>query len=299
MRNDVLGTLIGLALGALGALGYEHYLGEGKDLADLQDKLRASTASLTQVKHQDVQARDETDAMSAQIQQLTATKDDLTKQVEDLKKAQPTQPSFRDNMRGMVRAGMAQRSAQRLLLLKTRLHLTPEQEAAVKAAMDDEAKRAEDMMAKMQAGGKMDFQAMNDLRNMKSVDQALDAMLTPEQKTQYQQMQTDEKTSAAETQASIQIGQMQPLLQLNDTQKDQVYAALYQVQMNSQDPDWIKANTGTTTTGTPMSAYDVQNQARQAALAKILTPDQLATYNAQAQSQRGGRRNFGGGGFGQ
>ena len=269
-----------LVIGALGALGYSHYFGEGKQLADLQDELSAAKTNSQQAKSQTV-------AMSAQIQQLTSTKEDLKKQLNDLKGASPdtvAPPASNPmaGMDGMMKAGMAQHYEEQLLLLKSRLHLTPEQEALVKAAMDEESKRGEEMAAKMLYGGKIDPQAMADLKNIKTVDQTLDSILNPDQKTAYQQLQTDQKNSNAEMGATVEMNQLAPLLQLNDSQKDQVYSALAQAQLDMQDPNWIKANANT---GDPAAIMDAQAKAKEDALAKILTPDQLATYHQQAQSQ--------------
>jgi hypothetical protein len=276
-----------LVVGGLGALGYSHYLGEGKQLADLQAELSTAKTSLATVTHDNQQATSETEAMSAQIQQLTASKEDLKKQVDELKSASaaataPTNPMA--GMAGMMKAGMAQHNQEQLILLKSRLHLTPEQEAAVKTALDDEGRRGEEMASKMFAGGKIDPQTMAGLKNIKSVDQTLNEILSPDQKTAYQQMKTDQKNSAAETMASTQMNQMAPLLQLNDSQKDQVESILYQVQLDTQDPNWIKNNVTTSATN-PLAILDAQAKAKEDALAKILTPAQLATYHQQAQSQ--------------
>jgi DNA repair exonuclease SbcCD ATPase subunit len=278
-----------LAIGVLGALGYSHYLGEGKQLEDLQVELSATKANLAKVTQDSQQAKSETDAMSAQIQQLSATKEELKKQVEVLKSAAPAAlalpaPNPMTGMAGMIKAATAQRYQTQFLLLKSRLHLTPEQEAAVKAAMDAEGARAEEMAAKMFSGGKIDPQAMAELKNFKSVDQTLNDILTPDQKTAYQQIKTDQKNSAAEMVASSEMNQISPLLQLSDTQKDQVGSALYQVQLDAMNPNWIKNNVTTSATN-PLAILDVQAKAKEAALAKILTPDQLATYHQQAQSQ--------------
>ena len=285
MRNLLL-ALSCLAMGALGAFGYSHYLGEGKQLAELQADLSAANTNLAKVSRQAGQAKSETDAMSAQIQQLTSTKEDLKKQVDTLKSASPAAPAppAPNPLAGMMKATFAHQFEQKLLLLKSRLHLTPEQEAAVKAAMDEEAKQGEEMASKMFSGGKIDSQTMIDLKNSKTVDQALNNILTPEQQTEYQQMKTDQKNSAAETTASFEMNQVSPLLQLNDSQKDQVYSALYQVQLDSQDPNWIKNNVAVSSTN-PLAILDAQAKAKEDALSKILTPDQLATYHQQAQSQ--------------
>ena len=293
MRSTILVALACLLTGAIGALGYSHYLGEGKRVAELQDELNAANASLAKATQDSQQTKNETVAMSAQIEQLTSTKDDLKKQVEELKSAAPdaaapSAPTQTPGMSAMMKAGMAQHTEQQLILLKSRLHLTPEQEAAVKTALEDEAKRGEEMAAKVLAGGKIDPQAMAaEFKDVKSVDQTLNEILSPDQKTAYQQLKTDQKNSATETMATNEMNQISPLLQLSDSQKDQVYTALYQVQQNAQDPNWIKNNM-TASPGSPAnpSAFlDAQAKAKEDALAKILTPDQLATYHQQAQAQ--------------
>jgi hypothetical protein len=277
-----------LAVGVLGALGYSHFLGEGRQLAELQAQLNASNARLNQVTQASQQAKSETSAMSAQIEELTSSKADLQKQVDDLKSgASPDAPAPTNpmaGMAGMMKAGMAHHVEEQLLLLEARLHLTPDQIAAVKAALEDESKRGEEMAAKMFSTGKIDPQAMADLKSQKSVDQTLDAILTPDQKTEYAQMKTDQKNSAAETMASVQMNELAPLLNLNDTQKDQVYSALAQEQIDTQDPNWIKANVPDGATD-PVAVMEAQAKAKEDALSKILTPDQLATYHQQAQSQ--------------
>jgi hypothetical protein len=293
MRTALL-AVICLAVGIMGTFGYSHYLGEGKQLEDVQAELSSTKADLAKATQESHDAKSETDAMSAQIQQLTTTKQDLTHQIDDLKSAAttaatppvPVIPGFTgSSMAGIVKAQMENRSQAKMLLLKSRLHLTPDQEAAVQAAMDAEGKRTEEMTAKMFAGGKIDQKALADeMKNTKSVEQTLNDVLTPDQKTTYQQMKADESANNAETSASFEMNQMAPLLNLSDAQKDQVGSALYQTQMNMQDPAWLKANMPSNPSD-PLAIIDAQAKAKEDALAKILTPDQLATYHQQAQSQ--------------
>ena len=241
MRSALLG-LLGLAFGVLGALGYSHYLGEGKQLADVQDQLSKATANLTKATEDTKAAKQESDAMTAQIQQLSSTNEKLKQQVASAAQAPapaaaPANPFA--NMGGVIKEYMAKQSEAKLRS-SLKAPLSPEQEAAVKAAMDEQDKRSGEMTAKMFSGGKVDPQATADIKAHKSVDQTLDEILNPEQKTQYQQIKTDEKNSAAELMASVEMNQMAPSLQLNDTQKDQVYTALTQAQLDAQDPAWIK-----------------------------------------------------------
>jgi hypothetical protein len=80
------------------------------------------------------------------------------------------------------------------------------------------------------------------------------------------------------------MNQVAPLLQLSETQKDQVESALYQVQLDSQDPTWIQKNVGNVGAN-PAAILDAQEKAKEDALATILTPDQMSAFKQQAQAQ--------------
>jgi hypothetical protein len=292
MRSAIL-ALVGLVVGALAALGYSHFLGEGKQASDLQDQVTKLQSDLASAKSTNSLAKQENDALAGQVQQLIVSRDKLKKQLDSGGANGPSGAAAPNlsamfggkDMSGMIKAQTEQRNNEKLQMLISRLHLTPDQIEKIKAAMDAEAKRTEEMTAKMFAGQKVDFQSMvKDAKGFQSADQVLQSLLTPEQKTAYQQMQTDEKTSAAESLASMQMNQVAPLLNLSESQKDQVESALYQVQMDSEDPAWIKKN-ASNVTGNPIALLDVQEKAKEDALSSILSPDQMATYKQQAQAQ--------------
>jgi len=297
MRNAILGTVAGLAIGTVGALAYSHYLGDGALLADLQSQLDAANADLAKAKGDRQQLAKETSGVSDQVDQLETSNEDLKQQLDNLKKASPTTNAPPLNpmalfgmMRGMGRGGM--QGQQRMLLLQSRLKLTPDQAAKIKAAMDADAQARRTLMQQaFRNGGKIDPQAA---AAANTLDQTLTTVLTPEQQTTYQQVQADEQASRADMAATMQVDQMSPLLQLSDSQRDQVSQALYQVQASAPDPESLMAN--------PNAAAIVaaQAQATQDALAKVLTPDQMALYQQMGQSfsQGGGRFGRGGGGGG-
>jgi Spy/CpxP family protein refolding chaperone len=297
MRNAILGTVAGLAIGTVGALAYSHYLGDGALLADLQSQLDAANADLAKAKNDRQQLAKETSGVSDQVDQLEASNEDLKHQLDDVKKASPTTNAPPLNpmalfgmMRGMGRGGM--QGPQRMLLLQSRLKLTPDQAAKIKAAMDADAQARRTLMQQaFRNGGKIDPQAA---AAANTLNQTLTTVLTPEQQIAYQQVQADEQASRADMAATMQVDQMSPLLQLSDSQRDQVSQALYQVQASAPDPESLMAN--------PNAAAVVaaQAQATQDALAKVLTPDQMALYQQMGQSfsQGGGRFGRGGGGGG-
>lgn len=273
-----ISVLAALIVGILGTLAYSNYLGDGQALANLQDDLNKTKADLAAAKHENNQAKTEKATMAVQIQQLSSTRDDLQKQLDEAKApaADNAQPNPMD---AMLKVVMKQQHEQKLQNLIKRLHLTPDQIAKLEAAYDEQDKETEAMTSKMFSGGKIDPSAM---AHMKGVDQTLDDILTPDQKTAYQQVKVEQKSNSAETVASMQLNQMSSGLQLSDSQKDQVYTELYQEQMNTQDPNWIKNNVNPSD---PSALMDAQAAAKDAAMAKILTPDQMTTYRQQAQAQ--------------
>ncbi len=281
MRNPIL-IIVACLAGILGTLAFNHYWGEGKQLADLQEQMNAANANLARAMQDSQKVKNETDAMSAQIQQLTTTKEDLKKQVSQLKAAastvlaRPARSSFSDFNKAQTKS----QSAAKLLALKTRLHLTPEQESAVKAAMDAFDEKTEEMTEATLTDGKVDS---NPLKGAKTVDQVLDDMLTPDQKTEYQKMQADESANSSEMVASVEMSQLASMFQLSDAQKDQVGAVLYQADMNSKDQAWIKNNAGALIT--PLSIMEAEAKATEDGLSKILTPEQMEAYHQQSQNE--------------
>jgi len=297
MRNALLGTFAGLVIGTVSALAYSHYLGDGKLLANLQAQLDAANASLAKAAQEKQRMAKETASISDQVDHLLAANDDLKHQMDGAQKpttpavaAPPINPvTLAGMVAGMFRGGGFQ-TQQRMFLLQSRLHLTPDQATAIKAAMDADAKVRRDIMQQIfRNNGKVDPQTA---ANANTLDQTLATVLTPVQQTAYQQVQAEEKTSRVDTSATVQVNQIAPLLQLSDTQKDQVFNALYQVQMAAPEPASLMTNPNAA------SIMAAQAKATQDALAKVLTPAQMALYQQQGQSLSGGPGRFGGGGFG-
>jgi cell division protein FtsB len=301
MKTAILGTIVGLALGSVGALAYSHYLGDGKLLADLQAQLDTANANLAKIAADKTQLTQETTGVSSQVDQLQAENSDLKKQVQDLKSgslsAEATAASAdqqQQNLAALARMMMGafrggnNNPQQRMLLLRTRLKLTPDQEAQIRAAMDADNQKRRDLMQQFRNNGKIDPQAA---AAANSLDQTMNAILSPEQQTAYKQVQADEQAARANTMATMQVNQIAPLLQLNDAQKDQIFNSLYQVSSSAPDPATFFTNPNAA------SAFASQAQAMQTAMTKALTPDQLALYQQQlAITPQFGRRPNGGNG---
>ena len=298
MRNSILGAMAGLLVGTIGALAYSHFTSDSA-LADLQAKLDAANADLAKSIADKGLLAKEASGDSSQVDELQASNKELKTQLDAAKAGTPVAapPPAQINpvmlagmVMGMMRGGGMQ-PQQHLFLLQTRLKLTPDQNAKIKAALEADANSRRDAMRAMfRNGGKPDPNAP--ATNLNTLDKVLDETLTAQQKAQYLQVQADEKASRAEAAATVQISQMAPLLQFSDTQKEQVLNSLYTVQNSAPDPMSLIGNPDA------MTAITKQAQATQDALAKVLTPDQLSLYQQQAAltpQPFGGRRNGPGG----
>ena len=286
MRNIILGVVAGLLLGTVGALAYSHYLGDGSLLADLQAKLDAANATLAKSEKDKKDLASETSGLTSQVDALQASNSDLKTKLVDAQKSTPATaaaPPFNPMalagmMMNMFRGGL--QGQQRMLLLKTRLHLTPEQTTAIQAAMDADAKARRELMGQMfRNGGKVDPQAA---AGANTLDKTLASVLNADQQREYQQVQAEEKTSRADSMATMTVDQFAPLMQFTDAQREQVYNALYQIQSSAPDPMNLITS--------PDAAAQVaaQMKATNDALGKVLTPDQQALYQQAGQSMMNG-----------
>ena len=301
MRTALLGTVAGLLLGTVGALAYSHYLGDGSLLSDLQAQLDAANAKLAQSEADKKLLKEQNNGESEQLNQLVTSNEELKKQVANPGEASSApaapaeQPSIfnPDLMRAIMGAmrgggGGFRSPEQRMFLLQKRLNLTADQSAKLKAAMDADQKARRELFQQARDNGtRPDMQAMAAIN---SFDKTLTTSLTQYQQTQYQQLQSDEKTARAESSATSQVDNMMPLLQLTDDQKEKAMNALYQQQLSAPDPQTLMANP-TAAVGT----LTQQGQTIQSALKNVLTPDQYALYQQNEQIQMQAMANNGGG----
>jgi len=172
----------------------------------------------------------------------------------------------------MTKAVIKQQMDMRLAALTSRLKLTPEQESAMRDILDKQAEIAQSMSEKM-LSGKMSKdelqQAIKDQGGNGDMDKQIQDMLSPEQAAAYQSYQTDEKKTAAETQANMELMQIQSTLNLTEAQKDKVFNVIYQQSAQQMGLDGSK----------PASLdIEAQMEAKKAAMQSVLTPEQFDNY---------------------
>ncbi len=105
--------------------------------------------------------------------------------------APPLNPAaLADTVRNLMRsAGPGGMTQQRMLLLKTRLKLTPDQAAKIQTAMDADNKARRDLMRQWFQNGKVDPAVA---ASANTLDATLKSTLSGDQLAQYQKVQADE-----------------------------------------------------------------------------------------------------------
>lgn len=184
-----------------------------------------------------------------------------------------------------------QRLDAKILALTTKLNLTPEQQTAIRAALEKgNAERdalREAGFSRRDAGGKDDTEEVRraEMAKFAAVDaaqeQAIAAGLSAEQLQAYTDYKTEQKQNSIENQANRQLGDLLKNFSLSEDQKDaafQVYAK--QAKDNPFEPDRIAAMGGDI-----RKIFEQQQKSELEAFKRILTPDQYELYKTQ-QEQR-------------
>jgi len=137
---------------------------------------------------------------------------------------------------GMMKAAMDQQIEGKISGMKTRLNLTPEQEAAVREILNKEMHRSTELAQKM-LKGEMTMEEMQEesKKNANPVSEKdqIKALLTADQQEAYDAFEKEEQQRMARLMANSELLQLQGALHLDEAQQDKVYAVLAE-QMQSQ-----------------------------------------------------------------
>lgn len=169
---------------------------------------------------------------------------------------------------------------ERVAALKTRLNLTPEQEAKVRALLDKPAVTpvvsgdATPMFFASngeggQVAGRVDMAMLSEIFAKNDADAQIAGLLDAEQKEQFEKFQEEKRRNEIEVAFNREFAQLQEQLTLTPEQKDRAYEALGGV----MDQEAARPDQPLT-----QKVFDAAKQARIDALRPILTPEQLAAY---------------------
>jgi hypothetical protein len=187
------------------------------------------------------------------------------------------------------------RHLARIHLLKTRLNLTPEQEAMVADRLQQARDERRAARENFKPGQPPDFAEMQKMMKLDQIAAAdIRAGLTPEQQTGFDALRAEERADRAEEQANRQLGEWQQYLKMSPEQKDAVFQVLSEQSMandpenqpDARDFDEVR------------SRMEAQQAAQREALAAVLDETQMAIFDDLNQTRRETFQGFGPGGGG-
>jgi len=170
---------------------------------------------------------------------------------------------------------------ERLAALKLRLNLTPEQEAKVRALLEESSEMGLAGMpffaSKVSGDGKGGAISISGAvagvgsEEGGSFDDKLAALLSPEQKDSFAAFQQEQRENKVEIATNREMGQLQQQLTLTPEQKDQAFQALGDIaRREAENPQ----------RGFDPEAMEAARQSRLDALRPILTPEQMKAYES-------------------
>ncbi|MDB6069638.1 MAG: hypothetical protein JWL81_809 [Verrucomicrobiales bacterium] len=198
-----------------------------------------------------------------------------------------------------------QRADAKILALKTKLNLTPEQEKLIRDAMakasgDRDALREAGDARRRANGDKPDSEEVRKAEMAKfaateaAQEAAITAAMSPEQLTAYEDYKTEQKANQVEARANQQLNELQNKLALTAEQKDAAFQFYAQQEQSGFDPGQIMAQGGDV-----QKAFEERQKATLEGMQSILTPEQYELYSKQEEERATMFRNNGGfGGFG-
>ena len=213
---------------------------------------------------------------------------EIEQQVTDLAKPEPRPARASDQPAAPRMAGMSkmmavavrQQAEMKLAALKSRLHLTDEQAAAVQELLKKQADQSAEMASKM-FEGKLTAEDMKS-RPTLDFDGQLKQVLNADQWTGYQQYKTEEQQRQVQMASQAEVMQISSMLQLSAQQQEQVTSILQQQyqQMIAQQSDASMPTPGN------FQRMDQMLDTKKEALRAVLTPEQMQSYEKFVESQR-------------
>ena len=278
--NNFLPLVIGLGLGGLGgyfagqhgAAGTEPLTTAQREIVKLQSDLKSSQEAAQKL-------ADEKSALATKAPDPDA-KPDINKLFND---AKPLLKSFTAAMEPQRQEAIERMTEEQLKRMTALANLTPEQQESLKAYL---AKLSDQEKAKWQAtlngdGGLAQLMKMgrNGPNPQKNLDEWAKTNLEGEQAQTYQTARLNEKAKAITDSANSKIETMSTSLNLDESQKDQMFHVLVRTDKN-YDPAMQMEGIATTADGT------VATESRDEAISAILNPEQQQKYEAQRAQKK-------------
>lgn len=183
-------------------------------------------------------------------------------------------------MAELMQGAMVQRMEARLLQMRERLNLSPEQAESLRGILMRQAKNSMESM-KNAFGGRLDPERLARMtKEAGNPETEIQALLSLEQRAAYQTFKDEEAMNNARLVANAELLQMQTTLALSAEQQDRVFRALY-----DQTVAQMKGDTAGAKPNSPGEAIDAMLERKFRALEGVLTPAQMEAYRKQQEMQ--------------
>lgn len=250
------------------------------------DALKAETQKLESAEREVVSLKRELEAAQDALAAALAQKaSEAAVAAEAPAEAEPVDPkkAFTDMV---LRVGHAQLKTQiegRLGVLKDRLQLTVEQEAAVKKILDDESTEATAALDRLMAGQgtPSDFARFARLQRGQ-LPAGVDAVLTDAQRPEYASFQEQERVSSLENRVNMELSGLVSSGGLTPEQKDQAFSTLSGLVMSEDATDFDSMQD----VSEVRTYMDEATQRRLEAMQPILSEPQWQMYQSQVNMGR-------------
>lgn len=279
---------IGLALGALGASLFRDSLPGQKGSTEERAQQLEHQLEQTQSRLTALEAAHPTQIRGRSVADGART---LAEDFRDGKPVTPddvfraSQPLLRDlaPLFDRMRAKQEQEMAAAITgEFARKYHLSPDDQAKLKAwfaeKSEQDAKRFTALAT--QDGTRLEdlMRASQTVRPDEGLDTFMGSMLTGDQLTAFQADRLAERVTRVQQEADSKVQRLDSIVQLDETQRDQVYAVMARSSRDydpSMAPQGAQGAIGSTPGGD-----------RETALMTLLRPDQRAAYEAERQHQR-------------
>ncbi len=215
----------------------------------------------------------------------------------DPKSDDPAKAEREAKFRKMRELDRQQRHDAKILALTTKLNLTTEQQAVIRAALE---KGSTDRDALRDAGegrrraGSRDTEEKRraEMAKFAAIDAAQEetiaASLSAEQLAAYTEYQTEQKLTTIENRANQQLGDLLTRFSLSEDQKD----AAFQFFAKQEEEHGFEPARIAALGGDFMLLFEQRQKDKLEALKQILTPEQYALYSTQEEQRSATFRNM-------
>ena len=182
-------------------------------------------------------------------------------------------------MQKLIKGQLDQQLETKMSRMKAKLQLTPEQETQIRETLTKANDQALAMTEKMYSG-KAKAEDLKETSSLAAAaPKAIEELLTPEQKTEYEAMQKEEQQGNARLMANAEMLQMQNSLGLTQEQQDKVFGVLYQQSLD------LTGAAATDSKSDPATSMAQAIDRKVEALRGVLTDDQLKSYRDMQEQQ--------------